>query len=257
MSIALFIICFIITMIGAISGIGGGVIIRPLLEIITDMSPSAISFISSWAVFSMALMSILQSSHETIKIEKGRGTMIAIGSMCGGVLGKLIFEWAKTASGNEALVGKAQNLALLVTMGTILVVTLLKDRFTPRNYTNLFICMVYGIVLGMLSAFIGVGGGPINVFALSFFFAMETKKAAFHSIYIILFSQSAALVSTFLSGNTPAIPWTFPALASLGGVMGAIVGRKLAKRISAAVTEKLYLGVLVLVMLLTISNIIQ
>ena len=44
------------------------------------------------------------------------------------------------------------------------------------------------ITLGILSSFLGIGGGPINLVVLFFFFSMDTKTAAQNSLYTILFS---------------------------------------------------------------------
>ncbi len=57
-SIICFAVCIFSTMIGAISGIGGGVIIKPLLDMtLTGLGTQTISLLSAFAVLSMSLFS--------------------------------------------------------------------------------------------------------------------------------------------------------------------------------------------------------
>ena len=51
----LFIIAFLACCIGAISGIGGGVILKPLLDAFTSYDAANISTLSAFTVFAMAL----------------------------------------------------------------------------------------------------------------------------------------------------------------------------------------------------------
>ena len=53
-----FLVCILSTMIGAISGIGGGVIIKPMLDMTLPLGMPTISLISSIAVLSMSLFSV-------------------------------------------------------------------------------------------------------------------------------------------------------------------------------------------------------
>ncbi len=56
-----FIICFIATTIGGISGIGGGVIIKPVLDSFSSMGVASISFLSGCTVLSMSVVSVLRA----------------------------------------------------------------------------------------------------------------------------------------------------------------------------------------------------
>ena len=52
---------------------------------------------------------------------------------------------------------------------------------------NASVCVLIGVFLGIMSSFLGIGGGPINFVVLFFFFSMSTKIAAENSLYIIFF----------------------------------------------------------------------
>ena len=56
-----FLICVTATTLGAISGIGGGVIIKPVMDALGGMSVSTISFLSGCTVLAMSVVSVLRS----------------------------------------------------------------------------------------------------------------------------------------------------------------------------------------------------
>ena len=97
-----------------------------------------------------------------------------------------------------------------------------------------------GLLLGIMSSFLGIGGGPINLVVLGYFFSMDTKTAAANSLYIILFSQTASLLATLLTASVP--EFRIPALILMvaGGIGGGIVGRKLNKKMDNKAVDKLF-----------------
>lgn len=61
-----------------------------------------------------------------------------------------------------------------ITLGT-LIYTVCKKRIPTKHIGNKAVIFSIGIVLGMMSSFLGIGGGPINLVVLFYFFSMETK----------------------------------------------------------------------------------
>ena len=51
MEILFFVVCFLASIVGAICGIGGGVIIKPLLDALKILDVSQISFLSGCTVY--------------------------------------------------------------------------------------------------------------------------------------------------------------------------------------------------------------
>ena len=66
----------------------------------------------------------------------------------------------------------------------------------------------------------GIGGGVVNLAVLYYFFSMDTKKAAFNSILIILLSQLTGLSMTLISGIVPEFDWRILAAMVSAGVLG-------------------------------------
>lgn len=64
---------------------------------------------------------------------------------------------------------------IFVTLGT-LVYTLFEHKVTTLSIESKSACGLVGLGLGMLSSFLGIGGGPINLLVLHYFFPWKEKK---------------------------------------------------------------------------------
>ena len=113
-----------------------------------------------------------------------------------------------------------------------------------------------GLLLGIMSSFLGIGGGPINLVVLGYFFSMDTKTAAANSLYIILFSQLASLIATLISG-VPEFRILALILMVAGGIGGGIVGRKLNKKMDNRAVDKLFIGLMVLIVGICVYNAVR
>lgn len=243
--------------IGAISGIGGGVIIKPVLDATGTLSVSTISWLSGCTVLSMAIVSLLRSRGSGIRIDVRTSTPLAVGAALGGLAGKGIFDAAKEYFQNENMLGVMQAvLLLLITAGVFLYIRL-KSRIHTLNVKSLPACFLIGLSLGLLSAFLGIGGGPINIAVLYYFFSMDSKTASRNSIYIILFSQITSFFSTLIKGTMPAFDPLTLALMIAGGIAGALIGSAISRRVSGGAVEKIFTVLLFIIMGVNIYNIIQ
>ena len=88
MSILAFLVSFLASTAGAICGIGGGVIIKPTLDLFQMASVSTISFLSGCTVLSMSLYSVGRGllAHDST-VDFKTGTPLALGAAIGGVFG--------------------------------------------------------------------------------------------------------------------------------------------------------------------------
>ena len=85
-----FLICLIATTAGGISGVGGGVIIKPLMDVLHGFDVQTIGVLSSLTVFSMSVVSIGKQMLARTKIPFGTAIPLALGSVAGGLLGGLV-----------------------------------------------------------------------------------------------------------------------------------------------------------------------
>lgn len=254
-SVFLFLVSLLATTLGAISGIGGGVLIKPVLDALSGLPTATISFLSGCTVLAMAVVSLLRSRKGSLASGR-RGTYLALGAALGGMLGKQLFDLLRTSYGNERAVGIVQStMMVLLTLGVFFYV-LRKERIRTRDVKNPCACAAIGLTLGLLSAFLGIGGGPINLVVLYYFFSMDTKTAALQSIYIILFSQLASLLRTLLTGSVPDFQPSTLLLMLLGGIGGGFLGRALASRMRSRQIDLLFRIILLCITLISAYNLV-
>jgi len=250
-------ICLLSTTLGAISGIGGGVIIKPVFDATVDLTVSQISFLSGCSVLAMSVVSLLSSRGGEAKIDAKRTTPLAIGSAVGGVFGKLIFDIIKNSANNDGLVGSIQSaIMIILTIGVFLYV-LNKKRISTLNVTSLFVSLSIGLILGILSSFLGIGGGPINLAVLYFFFSMNTKTAALNSLYMIFFAQTTSLLFTIISASIPKTDLITLSVMIVSGVAGGYIGRRINKKMSAKAVDDLFCCMLIIITCISIYNFVK
>ena len=101
-------------------------------------------------------------------------------------------------------------------------------RFQVKNKLGILLA---GMVLGLIASFIGIGGGPLNIALLVFFFSMDARNASVNSIYIIFFSQLSSLIlvgiTTGFSSYNLSMLWYMIIGGSLGGLIGSSLVQKL------------------------------
>lgn len=249
------IVSFGASVVGAICGIGGGVIIKPTLDMFGWASVSTISFLSGCTVLSMSCYSVLKSMiAKDSQVDLKTGTPLAIGAAIGGVVGKTLFSMVKAMFADPNMVGAVQAGCLaVITLGT-LIYTLKKDQIKTHHIKSAVVCVVIGLLLGISSSFLGIGGGPINLVVLYYFFSMPTKVAAANSLYIILFSQATSFLSTIITRTVPEFTVITLVLMVASGILGGVVGRKVNKKIDAKTVDKLFVGLMIVIIGISIMN---
>ena len=253
-----FLVAFLASVVGAICGIGGGVIIKPVLDLFHLETVAAIQFLSGCTVLSMSAYSVgrsLLAGEKQLEMRTG-GPLIA-GAVAGGLLGNQLFAQVKAAFAQPSAVSAVQAACLsLVTLGTLLY-TIKKAKIKTKHVQSPLASAVIGLSLGLMSSFLGIGGGPINLVVLFYFFSMETKKAAANSLYIIFFSQLASFLLTLLTRSVPA--FHLPALLCMiaGGIGGGVAGRALNKRMDDRAVDKLFMGLMAVIICISLYNLWQ
>lgn len=244
------------SIIGSICGIGGGLIIKPVLDASGTLGVAVINFLSGCTVLAMSAYAVVSSGFKrTSRINIKICLPLAIGAVIGGIVGKHLFHVILIALRNENQVGIIQAACLIIiTLGT-LIYTVKKEKISTHHFTSLVLCIVIGTILGLISSFLGIGGGPINLIVLFYFFSMDTKTAAASSIYMIFFSQLASLINTIMTHNIPRLDMNLMFIMICAGVMGGVLGKKINERISAKVVDKLFIALMVTLILINIYDI--
>ena len=257
MVILFFLVSFLSSIVGAICGIGGGVVIKPVLDMLQLGSVSTINFLSGCTVLSMSLYSVSKALiNKDSKVNMATGTPLAIGAALGGLAGKELFAIVKSLFANAEMVGGVQAVALgIITLGT-LIYTIYKAGISTKNTTSKIFCIIAGLLLGIMSSFLGIGGGPINLVVLGYLFSMDSKTAAANSLYIILFSQLASFLSTLITGLPEFNPLVLVVMVA-GGIGGGIAGRALNKKMDNQAVDKLFICLMAVIIGICVYNAIR
>jgi len=258
MKILFFLVSFAASTVGAICGIGGGVIIKPALDMFQMESVSTISFLSGCAVLSMSLYAVAKELLTgKSKVDLKAATPLAVGAALGGVFGKLIFTYIIDMGENVNRIGAVQALCLLIITVFTLVYTVKKNEIKTRHITSKSICSGLGILLGITSSFLGIGGGPVNIILLHYFFTMDSKTAAQNSLYIIFFSQAANLIATLITNTVPDFNFLYLLLMIMGGILGGMTGRLCHRYIGTHTIDKLFILLMGVIIIISIYNVFQ
>jgi uncharacterized membrane protein YfcA len=252
----LFIAC-IASAAGAISGIGGGIIIKPVLDAFSGLGIAEINFLSGSTVLAMSLVSLLRGRSGGVTLEPERGTALAGGAALGGAAGKLTFSAALRFFPRPAAIGIIQSLILILLTLAVLGYLKKKKTIRPRNIRGIPFCVFTGLLLGLVSAFLGIGGGPVNVMVISYFLAMDSKTAALHSLYTIFLSQAAGFLLVFAEGGVPPVSPVLVIAMAAGGIGGGLIGSRIVRIITNEQVDKLFSAVLWLVILLSAYNAVR
>ena len=240
---------------GSLCGIGGGIIIKPVLDLSGLMPVESASFLSGCTVLAMSAFSVGRTFLEGNRaIDVVRGTPLAAGAGIGGVAGQFLFsQIAGTASDTDALGMVQTGILFFVTLGT-LVYTLFEHKVTTLSIESKSACGLVGLGLGCFLRFWALGRPDQFVGASLLFFSMERKKAALNSLYIILFSQLCGLAVVLLNGSPVggALPY-LPAMAG-AGIAGGLIGSTLHRRLSARQVSVLYRCLIFVILAVCVWN---
>ncbi len=257
--ILFFLISFFASTVGVISGLGGGIIIKPVLDMSGLAGVAVASFMSGVTVLSMTTMNLVRGlmHPKSMLVDRKRSPFLAIGSIAGGFLGNFIYEQFMKSVGPEGqhVVGAVQAAILFLITAAVMLYMIKKDKIKTKNIQNLFVSLAVGLALGMISSFLGIGGGPMNLVVLYYFFSMSSKVAAQNSLFIIFCSQLVSLISTLVGHTVPndLVPANLIVMI-IGGIAGALLGGYFNKKMDDKMVDKLLMGVFTLILIINIYN---
>ena len=253
-----FLVSLMASTVGAICGIGGGVTIKPVLDLLHLEEVATISFLAGCTVLSMSCYSVGRAMLAgERRVSLSTGTPLALGSAAGGLLGSQLFAAVKAMFASPNAVGAVQAVCLAIVTAGTLIYTLRKSQISTLQVANQAACLLIGLALGCMSSFLGIGGGPINLVVLHFFFSMDTKTAAANSLYIILFGQLFSLLTTIFTQTVPPFRLLVLVLMIAGGIGGGIIGRTLNKKLDNHLVDRLFIVLMVVIIGISIFNSIR
>lgn len=246
-----FLVIVLANSLGAISGMGGGVLIKPVLDLIGHDSVAAVSFYSSVAVLTMSVVATGKQVRTGVKLNWRLIFWIALGAAAGGLLGKNVLGFALDSFPEKSVLA----VQISVTIVTILF-AFLSTRFSWQSFrlsgTHWYLCC--GLLLGFFASFLGIGGGPINVALLMLMFGMPIKEATVYSICTILFSQATKVAGIVIAGEFAAFDLAMLWFIVPAGIVGGYAGSRLSHSLNATRVETVFQGMLLVVILINLYN---
>ena len=250
-------------MVGVLSGmfgVGGGFLMTPLLFFIGIPPAVAVATEANQIVASSFSGVLAHLRRKTVDLRMG--TVLLAGGLVGAALGVVLFNYLRSMGQVDLLVrlcyvvflGIIGSLMFVESLGAIRrarsaakgkpvapprrrerkwVHTLpFKMRFrTSGLYISIIPPLLVGLLVGILAAIMGVGGGFIMVPAMIYLLGMPTKVVIGTSLFQIIFVTA---FTTLLHATTNyTVDMALAVLLLLGGVVGAQIGTRIGARLQA------------------------
>ena len=209
-------------------GIGGGVILLPLMVYLGQMPIKEATAISMWFVIFASISGII--AHKKLgNIDLGIGLWLGGGSVAGAVIGTRFAGILSDKMLQVVFIGVVFAAAIM-----LLVPSREDDPevdLTSEGRPSKVLALTIGLAKGILTGILGIGGGFIVVPLMICVLHIRTIKAVGTSLVVTFLSAIAALVSKAMmsefvwSGTAPGI--------ILGGIVFAQLGSRAASRVDA------------------------
>jgi uncharacterized protein len=229
---------------GALGG-GGSILAVPVLVYALDQGPAQATTGSLVVVGVTSLIGAV-AAHRAGSVLVGRGLAFGTVAIGGAVAGAR----ASAAVPEPVLLGAFA--ALMLAVGVLLTVRQWRGRRTPPEerdtvrptlddpiitFSPTFACqcpralkvVVTATVVGLLTGFLGVGGGFLVVPALLLALSLPLQYAAGTSLVVITLTSAAALVAR-VGTDSPAPDWGLVLTLTGAAVAGALAGTRIAAR---------------------------
>ncbi|MEI3351521.1 MAG: TSUP family transporter [Collinsella sp.] len=257
--ILVFAVCFLASLLGPLCGIGGGVIIKPVVDAMNVMSVSTVSFLSSMSVLIMSLSTLAQNTASgQSDIDARAMSPIAVSSAVGGVIGKMLFNRLGSVFPDAELVGAVQAAVLIVLAVLVLAYTLNKARIKGLKLENAWAQALIGFCAGACwfpsSASAAAPSTWPSSSSSSPWRASPPRRRRCSSSRS---RRRRASSTRWPRAACPrSSPWFVLGMAAMA-VLGSVVGRRLLRRMDSAAVDKLYVFALVLIIVICTYNFIR
>ena len=209
---------------GSMIGLGGGVIVVPVLTFL-GFSPTAAASNSLFAALSNAIASTISYSKQK-RIEYSIGWKLGLLSIPGTILGAIISTDAAPHI-FKILFG----LVLVASAVYIFLRGRIKSGDTKLSPLMIVFAVGASFFAGIISSFFGIGGGIIFVPLMVVGMGMAMKRAAPTSQMILLFASLSGVITHSLLGHPDFLQAGFLAIGSfIGGLVGARLSIQIKER---------------------------
>ena len=201
-------------LVGALLGIGGGLIMVPLF-MLTMMTPNGTTFQTVQQVIGTSLFGVfLNSVSGTIAYIRQKRVMFraalpfAAATIPGAFLGSYVTEYLKSRSRRAT--------------------ARVEDFDVAHAEFSYTIGITLSFFVGFISSILGIGGGVVHVPMMVFILGFPAQIAVATSTFVLMVSSVIGVASHAMLGH---IVWTAAVAVGCGAFVGAQFGAKIAKKI--------------------------
>jgi len=250
------IVSFLVGIVAAMIGVGGGVFIVPFLTLVSGFSPQHAVGTSLAMIVCTSLSSTIQYSRQR-RVDFKFGLILTIATIPGAFLGAYL-----TAFFTAKLLG--------LTFGIFLILVALRMALpsnprkpnpskTRRGWrrklvdsdgsifeydTNVILGFALSFFGGLSSGLLGIGGGSLMVPILHLIAGLPIHITVATSMFIMIFTSTSAVATHFWLGN---VHPDYALLLTIGVIFGAQLGAHYSKKVSGRNLRRLFAVVLFLV----------
>ncbi len=242
------------TFAGAVSGMGGGVIMKPVFDMLGSYSAFEISVLTSCTMLAMSMISVCTGVKKFINEKESTGIILFIipGSLAGGYIGNALFN---------LILDKADDLTVKIIQNALLFILVISVIFYMNgskkslNIKYAAAGLPVGAALGIVSAFLGIGGGPVNVAVLTAVFGFGMQTSVLCSLTSVFVSQATKVAAIAFQSGTASFEIKILPFVIIAGILGALGGRTVSKKTSEKSISLLFTVIQIIVLVMCCINI--
>lgn len=227
------IVCLIVGalagLLGALVGLGGGIIVVPALETLTDWlgQPMKLPHIVALSQVGVLAVALGGSSRQLTAVDFELAYRLAPLTIGGGVVGSLLGMVLPTQ-----IVASLFALLLFYSAAQLLYARPIRAPLRPSM-----------IFAGIMSGLLGIGGGTVQVPVLRLIAGLEMRSAIATSTFMM---GLTATINALIYASKGILEVQWAGALAIGMLLGGMAGAQLQKRVSSLALGRLLSGILII-----------
>jgi uncharacterized membrane protein YfcA len=256
--VGLFTVLFLSFAVGFLSGIfgiGGGVLMTPILIFLGIPATYAVANVAN-TILGISISGATTHWYKKT-LDYKMGFMIVIGGLVGAILGMQIFEYLREIGNIDKIIALLY-VYLLAIIGTLIFVegvrevTALKKKIILRKklhthywihglpfrmrfsksklYESVLTPIILGFIVGLFASIMGIGGAFLMVPAMIYLIGMPTKLIPGTSLFVTIFITGFVVIAHALQFKS--IDLVLVSFLLFGSIIGLHIGLKLSEKLN-------------------------
>jgi uncharacterized protein len=227
---------------GLIGG-GGSILTVPILVYLYGMSAQDATGASLFVVGATAFVGALAAYFKK-EIQLSKSLPFAIPSLFGVFLARsFLVPWTPDPVLSLEGFTISKDLLLMLLFAVLMVTASTKmirssNSVTGAKSSSMGLIGLQGFLVGVITGFVGAGGGFLIIPALVFLIGLSMRQAAGTSLLIIAMNSGVGFLGDLM--NRPDKNWSLLLSAVLIAIFGLFIGRKLAPSFSEKALKKIF-----------------